>query len=64
VEARSGEVGEGQVLEWLAEYGYDSADGPQAIAAFQCHFCPETVNGRAGPETLGRLKALLDLCNT
>ena len=47
----------------LAEYGYDTAHDVAAIAAFQRHFRPETVDGSADPETLGRLKALLDLCN-
>ncbi len=52
---------EGQVLEWLAAYGYDTADGVQAITAFQRHFCPQTLDGRADAGTIGLLRALLDL---
>ncbi len=48
----------------LSEYGYDVTDGAAAIAAFQRHFRPETLDGRADPETLVRLKGLLELCNT
>ncbi len=61
-DAEAAEVGEGQVLEWLVAYGYDSADGPQAITAFQRHFYPQTLDGRADPGTAGRLRALLGLC--
>jgi len=61
-EAGPAEVGEGQVLEWLADYGYDTADPAQAITAFQRHFCPQTLDGRADAATAGRLRALLDLC--
>jgi N-acetylmuramoyl-L-alanine amidase len=51
-----------QVLEWLAAYGYDVRDEAAAMAAFQRHFRPETFDGSADPETAGRLRALLDLC--
>ncbi len=60
--AEPAEAGEGQVLEWLVAYGYDTADGPQAITAFQRHFYPETLDGRADSGTAGRLRALLGLC--
>ncbi len=48
----------------LSEYGYDVTDEVAAITAFQRHFRPETVDGSADPETLVRLKGLLELCNT
>ena len=51
-----------QVLEWLSAYGYDVRDEAAAMAAFQRHFRPETIDGSADPETTGRLRALLDLC--
>ena len=56
------EAGEEQVLEWLAEYGYDIADGPQAITAFQRHFYPESLGNPADEALAGRLRALLDFC--
>jgi len=56
----SGETGE----QMLASFGYDVTDLGSAMAAFQRHFRPENIDGRADPETLGRLRALLDLCNT
>ncbi|NQV83292.1 MAG: N-acetylmuramoyl-L-alanine amidase [Rhodospirillales bacterium] len=55
-------VDEAQVLEWLAVYGYDTSNSAQAITAFQRHFRPQTLDGRADAETAGRLKALLVLC--
>ncbi len=58
------DVDEGQVLKWLAAYGYDTADGPQAITAFQRHFRPEIIDGRADGETAGLIRALLDLCES
>ncbi len=61
---RCGEVGEGQVLEWLVAFGYDTADPAQAITAFQRHFYPQTLDGRADSGTAGRLRALLGLCKT
>ncbi len=62
--ARSGEAGEGQVLEWLADYGYDVTDPAQAMTAFQRHFCPKTLDGRADAQTAGRLRAVLGLRDT
>jgi len=50
------------VAAMLGAYGYDTQDATAAVAAFQRHFRPETVDGAADPETVGRLKALLDLC--
>ncbi len=65
-EAEPVEANEGQVLEWLVAYGYDTADPAQAITAFQRHFCPKTLDGqgdeKADAETTGRLRALLDIC--
>ena len=52
------------VSEMLAAYGYDTTDEAAATVAFQRHFCPQSLDGRADPQTAGRLKALLDLCNT
>lgn len=43
----------------LAHYGWDVADLPAAIAAFQRHFRPWGVDGVADGETVGRLRALL-----
>ena len=48
----------------LSEYGYDVTDEAAAITAFQRHFYPETLDGRADSGTAGRLRALLDLCKT
>ena len=56
------EASEGQVLDWLAAYGYDTTDGGQTITAFQHHFRPETIDGRADGQTAGLIRALLDLC--
>ena len=50
--------------EMLATFGYGTGDLAAALAAFQRHFRPETVDGKADIETLERLKGLLDLCNT
>lgn len=44
----------------LTAYGYDAADLPAAITAFQRHFRPARVDGVADAETAGILKALLD----
>jgi len=63
-QAEPAEADQARVLEWLAAFGYDSSEGSQAIAAFQRHFRPETIDGRADGQTAGRLRALLDLCNT
>ena len=51
------------VSEMLAAYGYDTTDEAAARVAFQRHFCLQSLDGRADPQTAGRLKALLDLCN-
>jgi N-acetyl-anhydromuramyl-L-alanine amidase AmpD len=48
----------------LSEYGYDVTDEAAAINAFQRHFYPETLDGRADSGTAGRLRALLGLCDT
>jgi len=55
---------EGQVLEWLETFGYDTTDGPQAITAFQRHFRPQTIDGRADGQTAGLIRSLLDLCSS
>ena len=62
--AEAAEADQDQVLEWLRAYGYDTAEGPQAISAFQRHFRPETVDGRADGQTAGLIRALIELSNT
>lgn len=47
----------------LAEFGYDTADEPAAIRAFQRHFRPSRVDGVADAETVGRLRELLRLAS-
>jgi N-acetylmuramoyl-L-alanine amidase len=42
----------------LAEIGYDVADFPAALKAFQRHFRPERVNGSIDPETARRVVGL------
>jgi N-acetylmuramoyl-L-alanine amidase len=49
------------IAPMLSEYGYDISSPPHAIAAFQRHFHPETINKNIDYETIGRLKKLLDL---
>ncbi len=63
-DARPVDAKSGEVRDWLRDYGYDTGDEAAAVAAFQRHFRPENVDGSADPETTGRLRALLDLCNT
>ncbi|HEY9079531.1 N-acetylmuramoyl-L-alanine amidase [Magnetovibrio sp.] len=45
----------------LAAFGYDITDLGAALAAFQRHFRPALVSGEADPETVGILKALLEM---
>ena len=52
------------VAAMLSDYGYDVTDEAAATAAFQRHFHPETLDGRADSATAGRLRALLDCCGT
>ena len=56
------EVEDTDVPIMLGAYGYDNTDPGLALAAFQRHFRPESLDGRADGETVGRLKALLNLC--
>ena len=51
-----------RVIDMLARYGYDTADGRAAVAAFQRHFRPARIDGIADADTAGRLAALLTLC--
>ena len=44
----------------LADYGYDTADLPKAITAFQRHFRPKSLTGQWDGECDAILKALLD----
>jgi N-acetylmuramoyl-L-alanine amidase len=62
--AAGGEGGGENVSGMLSAFGYDVTDEGLAVTAFQRHFRPETVDGSADPETLGRLKAVLELCKT
>ena len=50
------------VVAMLTEYGYETEDPMRAIEAFQRHFRPRRVDGRADRETNGRLAGLLALC--
>ena len=50
------------MLAMLDEYGYGIGDSKRAIEAFQRHFRPARVDGRADAETAGRLAGLLALC--
>lgn len=45
----------------LAAYGYDTADMPKAIMAFQRHFRPKSLTGEWDAECAGLLAALLQL---
>ncbi len=58
------EIDDQEVAGLLSAYGYDTTDEGLALTAFQRHFCPESLGGPADPQTAGRLRALLDLCNT
>ncbi len=49
------------VVAMLMSFGYDTADMPATIKAFQRHFRPEHVDGVADNETIGRLIRLLDI---
>lgn len=51
---------ESQTCALLAAFGYEVADPPAAIKAFQRHFRPACIDGVADGETVGLLKALLD----
>lgn len=52
-------VPEAKLVAMLGRYGYDTTDATAAVAAFQRHFRPETVDGRPDAETAGRLARLL-----
>ena len=54
--------GPDEALNRLGEYGYGVSDPGAAVTAFHRHFFPENLDGPAGPESLGLLKGLLDLC--
>jgi N-acetylmuramoyl-L-alanine amidase len=47
--------------EKLADYGYDTADLPMTITAFQRHFRPKLLNGEWDSECAGMLAGLLAL---
>jgi N-acetylmuramoyl-L-alanine amidase len=44
----------------LGDYGYDLDDFPAAVAAFQRHFRPSRIDGRADEETRALAGALVD----
>jgi N-acetylmuramoyl-L-alanine amidase len=50
------------VRRMLAAFGYDTGDLALALTAFQRHFRPTGVTGRADRETVRRLASLLGLC--
>ena len=61
----AGEDGDpAEVAAMLSDYGYDVTDEAAAITAFQRHFCPQALDGRADAATAGRLRALLSPCGT
>jgi N-acetylmuramoyl-L-alanine amidase len=45
----------------LQHYGYDTADLPKAITAFQRHFRPKSLNGQWDNECAALLAALLEM---
>lgn len=49
------------VAAGLAHFGWDVAELPAAVAAFQRHFRPWQVDGVVDAETAGRLRALLKI---
>lgn len=56
---RSLDFARDDTLKALAEYGYDTADLPAAITAFQRHFRPKSLTGQWDSECAGLLAALL-----
>lgn len=48
------------VIRHLSSYGYDTADLPRAITAFQRHFRPNLINGQWDSQCGGLLRSLLD----
>ena len=49
---KDGQAASLPILEALTLWGYDTSDQQAAIAAFQRHFRPAQVTGRADPETV------------
>ncbi len=62
-EVRRINVTEVQMCAMLSAYGYEVADVPAAIAAFQRHFHPRCVDGVAGSETAGILSRLVEMAS-
>ena len=56
----AGDADLSSVDEWLAAYGYEIADLPAALRAFQRHFRTKPLHGLADADTVGRLRNLLD----
>ncbi|MEK7246434.1 MAG: N-acetylmuramoyl-L-alanine amidase [Pseudomonadota bacterium] len=50
---------ESEVIAMLGAYGYETADAPAAILAFQRHFRSNRLDGVADAETAGLIAALL-----
>jgi N-acetylmuramoyl-L-alanine amidase len=57
------EVSEEKIKEMLHEFGYEIEDLKASIEAFQRHYRPSRVDGVADKETVGSLKALLEICD-
>ncbi|MBC8338143.1 MAG: N-acetylmuramoyl-L-alanine amidase [Rhodospirillales bacterium] len=63
-DAEPAQADDDQVQKWLAAFGYDTSDLAAATTAFQRHFSPQTLDGRADADTIGRLKSLVGLCGS
>lgn len=50
---------EGEALQRLARYGYDTTRPREAIRAFQMHFRSELTDGVLDPATAGRIRRLV-----
>ncbi len=50
-----------EVADFLARFGYGTADKAAALSAFQLHFRPRRVDGLADDETVQRLARLLEM---
>ena len=57
---RADDASEDDVKAMLLAFGYDTADLPASILAFQRHFFPTHLTGQADVETIGVLAALLE----
>ncbi len=55
------DVQQSQLVDFLARFGYDTTDPEAAIMAFQRHFRPARVDGRADGGTTRRVARLLEI---